>query len=64
MIVTGRSNGAGLANVDRLAELTKGAPFIFDLPEPEEADQLFKQAKLMGNGSEYAALMKEVGLPV
>ena len=64
IIITGRSVGAGQVNVERLAEQTKGMPFIFDLPELEESRELFQQAKLMGNGPEYAALMKEIGLPV
>ena len=64
IIITGRSVGAGQENVERLAEQTKGMPFIFDLPELEESRELFQQAKLMGIGSEYAALMKEIGLPV
>ncbi len=64
IIITGRSVGAGQTNIERLAEQTKGMPFIFDLPEFEESRQLYQQAKLMGNGSEYAALMKEIGQPV
>lgn len=64
IIITGRSVGAGKTNVERLAEQTKGMPFIFDLPGPEESRELLQQAKLMGNGNEYAALMKEIGLPV
>jgi len=64
IIITGRSVGAGQKNVERLAEQTKGMPFIFDLPQPEESRELLQQAKLMGNGPEYAALMEEIGLPV
>ncbi|MFL2527614.1 MAG: hypothetical protein ACJ0Q3_09055 [Candidatus Azotimanducaceae bacterium] len=64
MIVTGRSVGAGQTNVEKIAELTQAIPFVLELPDLEECNSLLDQAKLVGSGSEYSALMKEIGVSV
>ncbi len=64
LIITGRSVGAGQTNVEKIAELTQAIPFVIELPELEECNSLLDQAKLVGSGSEYSALMKEIGLSI
>ena len=64
MIITGRSVGAGQTNVEKIAELTQAIPFVLELPDLEECNSLLDQAKLVGSGSEYSALMKEIGVSV
>ncbi len=64
LIITGRSVGAGQTNVEKIAELTQAIPFVIEIPELEECNSLLDQAKLVGSGAEYFALMKEIGLSV
>ena len=64
LIITGRSVGAGQTNVEKIAELTQAIPFVIELPELEECNSLLDQAKLVGSGSEYSALMKEIGVSI
>ena len=62
LIITGRSVGAGQTNVEKIAELTQAIPFVMELPGLEECNSLLDQAKLIGSGAEYSALMKEIGV--
>ena len=64
LIITGRSVGAGQTNVEKIAELTQAIPFVIELPELEECNSLLDQAKLVGSGAEYSALMKEIGVSI
>ena len=64
IVITGRSTGLGVSNVEKLTEFTKGTSFIFSLPEEEEFKNLYKQANLVGAGTEYASLMENIGIKI